>query len=180
METKSFCMETTIISFVVSGSIAGFVGGCINLYLWRQTLRNKKIFGIKLQEGFSDVLKESFDSSQHQPGSGKLDKIQENIINLFDDFMANKLTQKMPVLSMFIDEQLISEIRVIFHAEMEESLPKLLKETLDISDKGSEISLILKNSIDKLIQKYIRQAFYFLLIGAIGGGVAGWIFEIII
>ena len=173
-------METAIIYFIVLGAIAGMVGGIINLFLWRQTLRNKKIFGIKLQEGFSDVLKENFDSAKQQPGLSKLDKIQENIINLFDDFMANKLTQKMPVLSMFIDEKLISEIRVIFHAEMEESLPKLLEEKLNFSDKSSEISLILQGSIGKMIQKYTRQAFIYLLLGTIGGGVVGWIFAIII
>ncbi len=180
METKSLCMETTIIPFIVLGAIAGFVGGIINLFLWRQTLRNKKIFGIKLQEGFSDALKESFDTSQDQPGTGNLQKIQDNIINLFDDFMANKLTPKMPVLSMFIDEKLISEIRVIFHAEMEESLPKLLEEKLNFSDKRSEISLILQSSIDKIIKKYTRNAFIYLLLGALGGGVVGWIFATVI
>lgn len=167
-------------NFIVLGAMAGFVGGIINMFLWRQTLRNKKIFGIKLQQGFSEVLKESFDSTIQQPGLGKLDKIQENIIKLFDDFMANKLTQKMPVLSMFIDEQLISEIRVIFHAEMEESLPKLLEEKLNFTDKSSDISLILQSSIDKIIKKYTRQALFYLLIGVIGGGVVGFLFAIII
>ena len=166
--------------FVVLGGMAGFVGGIINMFLWRQTLRNKKIFGIKLQQGFSEVLKESFDPALQQPGLGKLDKIQENIIKLFDDFMANKLTQKMPVLSMFIDEQLISEIRVIFHAEMEESLPKLLEEKLNFTDKSSDISLILQSSIDKIIKKYTRHALLYLLLGTIGGGAAGLIFAIII
>ena len=173
-------METTIMNFIVLGAVAGFVGGIINMFLWRQTLRNKKIFGIKLQQGFSEVLKESFDPALQQPGLGKLDKIQENIIKLFDDFMANKLTQKMPVLSMFIDEQLISEIRVIFHAEMEESLPKLLEEKLNFTDKSSDISLILQSSIDKIIKKYTRQALLYLLLGTIGGGAAGLIFAIII
>jgi hypothetical protein len=173
-------METTIMNFIVLGAVAGFVGGIINMFLWRQTLRNKKIFGIKLQQGFSEVLKESFDPALQQPGLGKLDKIQENIIKLFDDFMANKLTQKMPVLSMFIDEQLISEIRVIFHAEMEESLPKLLEEKLNFTDKSSDISLILQSSIDKIIKKYTRQALFYLLIGVIGGGVVGFLFAIII
>ena len=166
--------------FVVLGGMAGFVGGIINMFLWRQTLRNKKIFGIKLQQGFSEVLKESFDPTLQQPGLGKLDKIQENIIKLFDDFMANKLTQKMPVLSMFIDEQLISEIRVIFHAEMEESLPKLLEEKLNFTDKSSEMSMLLQSAINKMIKKYTRQALFYLLIGVIGGGVVGCLFAIII
>ena len=173
-------METTIMNFIVLGAVAGFVGGIINMFLWRQTLRNKKIFGIKLQQGFSEVLKESFDPTLQQPGLGKLDKIQENIIKLFDDFMANKLTQKMPVLSMFIDEQLISEIRVIFHAEMEESLPKLLEEKLNFTDKSSEMSMLLQSAINKMIKKYTRQALFYLLIGVIGGGVVGCLFAIII
>ena len=109
-----------------------------------------------------------------------MDKIQENIIKLFDDFMANKLTQKMPVLSMFIDEQLISEIRVIFHAEMEESLPKLLEEKLNFTDKSSEMSMLLQSAINKMIKKYTRQALFYLLIGVIGGGVVGCLFAIII
>ncbi len=165
-------METTIISFVVIGAIAGFVGGLINMLLWRHTLRHKKLFGIKLHAGFSALLKQSFDSAMHQPGTGNLQKIQENIINLFDDFMANKLTQKMPVLSMFIDEQLISEIRVIFHAEMEESLPKLLNRQLNVND-SSGISILIQQSITKALKKYRNQAIVFLILGMFAGGIVG-------
>lgn len=62
---------------------------------------------------------------------------------------------------MFIDEQLISEIRVIFHAEMEESLPKLLEEKLNFTDKSSEMSMLLQSAINKMI-KNIPARLYFI------------------
>lgn len=165
-------MDATISQFVALGALAGFSGGLINLLLWRSTLKHKKMLGIAIHEGFSEVLQNSMKDIAAEGNAG-LQPLEDKIINLFDDFMQNRLTQKMPVLSMFIDEQLIGEIRTIFHAEMSASLPQLLQAGLSENSTGTGITSITKNAIQKIFLRYRLHAIIYLIIGTLAGGLLG-------
>ena len=92
---------------IVVGATAGFLGGLLNTLLWRYILNHTHFAGIQLHEGFSEMIQSALQADNN---TNKLDgfaALEKNILTLFDDFMVNKLTTKMPVLSMFIDDKLI-------------------------------------------------------------------------
>ncbi|MFI5172892.1 MAG: hypothetical protein ACHQFW_10905 [Chitinophagales bacterium] len=159
-------MDAGLTAFLITGMLAGFAGGLINIFLWMLAIRQKKI---KLSDSFGNFIKDA----ANDPVNLNLKQIENKILNLFDDFMENKLTSKMPVLSMFIDDKLISEIRVVFHQEMENSLPALLEENMQTAVIDNSLGDILNHTLNKLIIKQRKRAIIYLLTGIVAGGVVG-------
>jgi hypothetical protein len=67
---------------------------------------------------------------QQLPAQAMVLDIQQDILLQFDNFMKHKLTAEMPVLKMFIDEQLISELKVVFTKELAVMLPEMLQKNI--------------------------------------------------
>ncbi len=166
-------MDAAIINAIILfGACVGFFGGLVNLLLWKRTLRNKNVFGIKVHDGFENAINKVLSNASNDLAPD-IKKLEAKILDLFDNFMATGLTQKMPVLSMFIDEKLIDEIRVIFHAEMSANLPQLLKSGLATNDKNTGIGAIAAKAMDKVFKQYTKHAIIYLLIGAAIGALLG-------
>ena len=164
---------------IIAGAAAGLVGGLVNLFLWYLTLTKKKLFGTSVHKGFAATLKETIDSLPDHIDTSNLKAIEQRILDIFDEFMSKKLIEKMPVLSMFIDEKLINEIRTIFRHEMEVHLPNLLKDKI-VSEKNliTVVSMLTK-SYAKGLKKYLLHGLIWLLLGtlagALTGALVGWI-----
>ena len=163
-----------VTGYILTGALAGLAGGLTNLLLWRRTLLHITIFGIPVHKGFagavSDILKDIPDNFDTK----NLKHIERDILHLFDSFMSEKLTQKMPVLSMFIDEKLIAEIREIFRHEMEVHLPNLLMRNITAEKNIIAVGGLVSKAVRKGLQKYLWHGIAFLGIGAIVGGALGY------
>lgn len=57
---------------------------------------------------------------------GTLEKLMPVIEEHIDDFLRNKLTQEMPMISMFIGDKTINKLKETFLKEISNLLPKLL------------------------------------------------------
>lgn len=164
------------IGFILFGAVVGLIAGIINLLLWLYAINHTHLFGIRLHEGLNNIIQQAVTES-NASGTTGIQEIETKILGLFDDFMANKLTVKMPVLSMFIDDKLIDEIRVIFHDEMSASLPQLLQSGFSNTGK-QEGSSQLQNSITKIIRRKMQgPALLFLFLGALAGATIGAIWS---
>lgn len=160
--------------YMLTGALAGFTGGLINLALWLRTIRHTHIFGIPLHAGFAHTISKSLEELPDHLDAKHVHKFEQEILALFDNFMAERLVQKMPVLSMFIDDKLIAEIRTVFRQEMEVHLPQLLKKNITAEKNIITISSMLTKAISKGLRKYTWHAVAYLWIGALTGGAIGY------
>ena len=160
--------------YILTGALAGLSGGLINLGLWVRTLLHTRILGIPLHKGFGHTISQMLTDLPDHLDTSHVHKIQQDILALFDNFMAERLVQKMPVLSMFIDDKLIAEIRAVFHQEMEVHLPQLLKRNITAEKNIITVTAMVTKAISKGLQKYTWHAIAYLWVGAITGGVIGY------
>ncbi len=149
---------------ILIGAIIACLTAIFNLFLWVYILR-KAGFPKLLKDTLTLVIKEQF--------SLPLAGFQQQILIVFDDFMANKLTQKMPVLSMFIDEKLIDEIRVVFHAEMEESLPILIQNALKNEQNTENLDEVIDTISSFLMKKLRKPAILIIALSIVFGAILG-------
>lgn len=166
-------------ALVLTGALAGGAGGLVNLLLWWRTLRHTRIFGIPLHRGFAHTIGGALAEIPEHLDKKNIKHIEQQILEVFDTFMAERLTQKMPVLSMFMDEKLIAEIRIIFRHEMEEHLPKVLMSNFTAEKNIIMVSSLLMKAVAKGLKKYTWHAVAYLFLGALAGAVTGYIVAIV-
>lgn len=160
--------------YILTGALAGSAGGVVNLLLWMRTLRHTRIMGIPLHKGFAHTVSRTLEELPEQLDARNMQHVQIEILQLFDNFMAHRLTQKMPVLGMFMDDKLIAEIREVFREEMETHLPKLLMDNLTAEKNIVAISQLLTHAVTRGLRKYGWHAVAYILIGALCGGAIGY------
>lgn len=98
--------------------------------------------------------------------------------NHIDDFLRNKLKQKMPVISMFIGDKTVNSLKEVFLKEIEELFPHVLKqfagslqENLDLGGLvAKKIEGIESEQLKKMLAPLLR---YFQLAGLLGGLIIG-------
>ena len=161
-------MDEAMIQFVVTGILAGAAGATVQGALLLRSIRKKNNAA-----AFSKAMLEHVSRSGTEQGGAETVHFQQDILSLFDDFMANRLTQKMPVLNLFIDEKLIAEIRVVFHDEMEKNLPALLRKNMTDEKNISIISDLFTRSVSVVQKSLLRKSILHLFIGALTGGIVG-------
>lgn len=114
---------------------------------------------------------------------GNLEQLMPIIEEHIDDFLRNKLTKEMPIISMFIGDKTIVKLKETFLQEIAQLLPKLLQsfagqlqEKMDatnfinqLSDNypDHKIQLIFKQSLQKEITKGSIFAFLFGMIAGL-------------
>jgi uncharacterized membrane protein YheB (UPF0754 family) len=99
-----------------------------------------------------------------------------------DDFLRNKLKKAMPVISMFIGDKTIRELKEVFMQELEELFPVIMnnyadhiKQDLDLEkiivDKVSNFS---SDKLEEILQQILTKEFRFVeVIGAALGFLIG-------
>lgn len=163
-----------VTTHILVGAAAGFTGGMVNIFLWQHTLRHKKLLGIKLHSGFAQVVAEALQHIPEKFDKKNIKHLEKDILDLFDRFMSEQLVKKMPVLSMFIDEKLIAEIREIFRMEMESHLPNLLMSRLTAEKNIIAVGGMVAKAIRHGLRRYARHAVIYLLLGTIAGALVGY------
>ena len=76
-----------------------------------------------------------------------------------DDFFNNKLTQKMPMIAMFIGNKTIDQLKEVFIEELKLMFPELVQKLVNGSIKELEIALQQKwkKNIEKSLLKATRK-----------------------
>lgn len=120
----------------------------------------------------------------HLTDPEKIKQIIPMVETHLDSFLRERLPKAMPVLSMFIGDSIIGQIKTHLVAELDSLFPKLIRQYLENAAESTDIQELIasriktvsmeqleKNSRDTLLPLYRRFAWIGAISGAITGGV---------
>jgi uncharacterized membrane protein YheB (UPF0754 family) len=109
-------------------------------------------------------------------------KVMPLVDEHIDSFLSNKLAATMPMLSMFIGDKTIAQLKEVFMAELEELFPQLMKNYMNSLQSELDLEKIVINKVagfssDKLeevLNNIMSKEFRFVeIIGAVLGFIIG-------
>ncbi|MGI8952818.1 MAG: DUF445 domain-containing protein [Chitinophagaceae bacterium] len=114
-------------------------------------------------------------------GKESFQKIMPLIEVHLNDFLKNKLKEKMPVIGMFIGEKTISQLKETFMVELENLFPIIMKNYLQNLKKDLNLEEIVKSKITAISVLQVKhrvqnQLRILTLAGALCGFVIGLIY----
>jgi len=95
-----------------------------------------------------------------------------------DDFLRNKLKEKMPVIGMFIGNKTIDSLKEVFLKEIEDLFPQVLKQFTGNLQSELDVETMISNKITSVSAGRIEKMFspairYFEVMGAAAGFLIG-------
>ncbi len=76
-----------------------------------------------------------------------------------DDFLRNKLKDKIPVFSMFVTDGLVDRMREILMKELEAMIPELINTIADDLEKSYDIEKLINEKLESYAPSYIEEIF---------------------
>jgi uncharacterized membrane protein YheB (UPF0754 family) len=142
--------------------------------------KRQKQFAEKLGKLVSEELLSFSDIESKITDSKNLDKIMPMIDSHLDTFLRVKLADAMPMISMFIGEKTINQLKEVFMKEMQELFPVImtnymgkLKSDLDLEKIVVEkVSSFSSDKLESILNQIMAKEFKFV---EIIGGVLGFI-----
>jgi uncharacterized membrane protein YheB (UPF0754 family) len=186
-----------IIIIPLISAFIGWVTNWVAIKMLFHPRQPKKILGItfqgifpKRQKQFAEKLGKlvsaeflSFDDIEQKISNpDNLKKIMPMIENHVDDFLRNKLSNEMPVISMFIGDKTIIKLKESFMKEIEILFPMVmkkyaanLKDELDLEKIVIEkVSGFSSDKLEEVLQQIMSKEFRFVeIIGAVIGFIIG-------
>lgn len=99
-----------------------------------------------------------------------------------DDFLRNKLSKSMPVISMFVGEKTINELKGVFLKEMETIFPSVMNQYIDSLQRQLDLEKIVtekvasfsSDKLEEILLSIMSKEFRFVeIIGGVLGFVIG-------
>jgi len=178
--------------------ISAFIGWVTNLIAVKMLFHPREprkflfvtLHGIfpKRQQAFAEKLGKlvstellSFDDIKHKISNpSNLDKIMPMVEKHIDNFLRVKLSDQMPVISMFIGEKTINSLKTIFIEELRQLFPQIMKNYADnlqheldlekiVTDKVAGFS---SDKLESILMQIMKKEFVFV---EIIGGVIGFL-----
>jgi uncharacterized membrane protein YheB (UPF0754 family) len=190
-------MNYWLLIIPVISAFIGWVTNWIAIKMLFHPREPKKILGItfhgifpKRQQQFAEKLGKlvsaeflSFsDIEQKISDPQNLQKIMPMIENHVDDFLRNRLSDEMPVISMFIGDKTINKLKTAFMKEIETLFPQVMKQFAGNLKTELDLEHIVINKVagfssDKLeevLYQIMSKEFRFVeIIGAVIGFIIG-------
>jgi uncharacterized membrane protein YheB (UPF0754 family) len=189
-------------TLIIIPIIAGFIGWITNLIAIRMLFHPKQpvnILGYKLQGVFpkrqdafaqklgklvSDELLSFADIEQKIANPDNVQKVLPLVETHIDDFLRVRLKEKMPVISMFIGDKTIQELKAVFMGELEALFPQLLsgyinsmKNELDLEKIVYEkVKNFSSDKLESILYQILSKEFRYI---EIIGGVLGFLIGVI-
>lgn len=144
--------------------------------------KRQRQFAEKLGKLVSEELLSFSDIEEKITHPGNIKKIMPQVEVHIDQFLREKLPKQMPVISMFIGEKTINEMKAVFLAELETLFPDIMKRymtnlqsELDLEkiviDKVSNFS---SDKLEEVLTSIMSREFRFVeIIGGILGFLIG-------
>jgi uncharacterized membrane protein YheB (UPF0754 family) len=190
------------IKFILIPLISAFIGWFTNWIAIKMLFHPrepKKILGItfhgifpKRQQQFAEKLGKlvsqellSFSDIESKIiDPANLDKIMPMVDKHIDHFLRVKLADAMPMISMFIGEKTINQLKEVFLAEMKELFPQVmgsymgtLKDQLDLEQiVVSKVASFSSDKLEDILNQIMSKEFKFV---EIIGGVLGFIIGLV-
>lgn len=142
--------------------------------------KSQKQFAEKLGKLVSNELLSFRDIEEKITHPGNLQKLMPLIDDHIEQFLKVKLPEQMPVISMFIGEKTIQELKTVFSAELEQLFPIImknymgsLKEQLDLEKIVTEkVAAFSSDKLEEILNSIMSKEFRFV---EIIGGVLGFL-----
>jgi uncharacterized membrane protein YheB (UPF0754 family) len=144
--------------------------------------KRQQQFAEKLGKLVSNELLSFEDIEKKITQKENVDKILPHIESHIDNFLRNKLSDTFPMLSMFIGDKTISQMKGAFMTELESILPVVLKSYMGNLQKDLDLEKIVTEKVkgfssDKLediLNDIMKKEFKFVeIIGAVLGFIIG-------
>lgn len=180
--------------------ISAFIGWVTNLIAIKMLFhprRPRRFLGItiqgifpKRQQQFAEKLGKmvsaellSFEDIEEKiTRKENLQKVMPKIEGYIDDFLRRKLSDAMPVLSMFIGDKTINQLKGVFMAELETIFPRImqdymnnLRQELDLEKIVVEkVAAFSSDKLEAILNQIMSKEFVFIeVIGAVLGFAIG-------
>ena len=146
--------------------------------------KRQKAFAEKLGKLVSNELLSFDDIREKISNPANLDKIMPMIEKHIDDFLRVKLSDKMPVISMFIGDKTIHSLKTLFMEELRTLFPRImdnyatnLQSELDlekiVTDKVAGFS---SDKLESILMQIMKKEFVFV---EVIGGVIGFLIGLV-
>ena len=139
-------------------------------------------FAQKLGKLVSEELLSFKDIEAKITSGDNLQQVMPLVETHIDNFLRNKLVAEMPIISMFIGDKTIEQLKSVFMKELESLFPVLmttymdkLKHELDLEAIVTEkVSNFSSDKLEEILQSIMSKEFKFIeLIGAVLGFLIG-------
>ncbi len=146
--------------------------------------KRQQQFAEKLGKLVADELLSFEDIAKKLTDKEKINAILPDIADRIEDFLRYKLTDSMPVLSMFIGDGTIEKIKTVLTKEMEDLLPQLIhkyveshRSELDLEKIVTEkVSGFSSDKLEDILNGIMKKEFRFV---EIIGGVLGFLIGLV-
>jgi len=186
--------------FLLIPFLSALTGWLLNSLLMKRLFRPmhpKKIFGITYQGAFpakqnelaekiGTIISEKIFSvkelEEKITAPSNFEKLMPVVEEHIDLFLKKKLVEQMPMISMFIGEKTIRQLKKIFMDELQALFPEIIKNYLYNLQSGTDLKKIIVQKITSLHPEKAETAFFstlsketrnFKMAGALTGFIAG-------
>lgn len=144
--------------------------------------KRQEQFAVKLGKLVSEELLSFKDIEQKITDPGNIKAMIPLIENHIDRFLREKLSETMPMLSMFIGDKTIDKIKEVFLAELENLFPVVMKSYLGKLQTELDLEAIVTEKVkafsseklEQILYQVMAKEFTFIeIIGAILGFIIG-------
>jgi uncharacterized membrane protein YheB (UPF0754 family) len=120
--------------------------------------KNKQLIATRLSDKISKEF--SFEMIEEKISDpSNLDKLMPLIDANIDHFLRNKLAEKMPMISMFIGERTINQLKAAFTDELKELFPALMKNYAGSLKDEINIEAIVTEKISSISSQQLETLF---------------------
>ena len=144
--------------------------------------KNQKQFAAKLGKLVGEELLSFKDISSKITNPENVDKLMPFVEEHIDHFLLVKLAEKMPVISMFIGDKTIGELKMVFMEELQTLFPTLmqnymtnLQQDLDLEQIVTQkVTAFSSDKLEDILNSIMSKEFRFVeIIGAVLGFIIG-------
>lgn len=144
--------------------------------------KRQKQFAEKLGKLVSAELLSFGDIEEKITHPENLKKIMPLIEGHIDEFLRVKLAQQMPMISMFIGDKTIAELKTVFTAELELLFPVIMKNYMGSLQQQLDLEKIVtekvagfsSDKLEEILNSIMSKEFFFVeIIGGVLGFVIG-------
>ena len=192
-------MNYWLLTIPVISAFIGWVTNWIAIKMLFHPREPKKFLGItfhgifpKRQQQFAEKLGKlvsdeflSFGDIEEKISSPEnLKKIMPSIEAHIDEFLRVRLSQEMPVISMFVGDKTITKMKAAFMRELESLFPKVMKQfagnlktELDLEHIViQKVSAFSSDKLEEILYQIMSKEFRFVeIIGAVIGFIIGMV-----
>ncbi len=136
-------------------------------------------FAAKLGKLVSDELLSFQDIEEKITAPNNIDKMMPLVENHIDHFLRVKLAEQMPMISMFIGDKTIQQLKTVFISELRTLFPEIMKNYMHHLETDLDLEKIVtqkvagfsSDKLEEILNSIMKKEFFFV---EIIGGVLGF------